>query len=51
MTANAVIAKTAPKACPTHGNRQAGMPRRWGDLYRYTCGCSTGIKRGSEPTS
>lgn len=45
MTANNITTSQAPEKCPTHGNRQAGMPRKWGDVYRWTCGCSTGIKR------
>ncbi len=47
MTKNAITTAAAPPRCPTHGNQQAGMPRRWGDVYRYTCGCSTGVKRSS----
>ena len=45
MTANSLTTNLAPATCKTHGNRQAGMPRRYGDVFRYTCGCSTGIKR------
>ena len=43
--ANSITTNRAAEKCPTHGNRQAGMPRRYGDVYRWTCGCSTGIKR------
>lgn len=45
--ANNITTPQAPSHCPSHGNKQAGMPRRYGDVYRWTCGCSTGIKRGN----